>query len=60
MTRELPVHPYWCVVAALALPVALRFLFGFTGSTLTTGAVGSGCARCDPATIEPYLSGLTM
>ena len=40
--------------------LALRFLFGFTGSTLTTGAVGQGCTRCDAAMIEPYLTALTM
>ena len=35
--------------------LVLRFLFGFTGSTLTTGAVGGACTRCDSAAIEPYL-----
>ena len=35
--------------------LVLRFLFGFTGATLTTGAVGAGCTRCDAAAIEPYL-----
>jgi hypothetical protein len=38
--------------------LALRFLFGFTGSTLTSGAVGGGCTRCSAATIEAYLSTL--
>jgi hypothetical protein len=38
--------------------LALRFLFGFTGATLTSGAVGGGCSRCDAAAIEPYLQGL--
>jgi hypothetical protein len=38
--------------------LVLRYLFGFTGGTLTTGAVGGGCSRCDAATIEPYLQGL--
>ena len=34
----------------------LRFLFGFTGSILTTGAVDTqDCTRCDAAAIEPYL-----
>jgi hypothetical protein len=37
----------------------LRFLFGFTGSALTTNAIGGGCTRCDAASIEPYLAGLT-
>ena len=37
----------------------LRFLFGFTGSTLTTGAVDTqNCTRCDAAAIEPYLQTL--
>jgi phosphoheptose isomerase len=34
--------------------LALRFLFGFTGPTLTAGAVGLGCTRCDAAAIEDY------
>ena len=38
--------------------LVLRFLFGFTGATLTTGAVDVDCMRCDAATIEPYLQGL--
>jgi hypothetical protein len=39
--------------------LVLRFLFGFTGTTLTTGAVNLvDCTRCDAATIEPYLQGL--
>jgi hypothetical protein len=37
----------------------LRFLFGFRGNALTSGAVGSECVRCDATTIEPYLAGLT-
>jgi hypothetical protein len=36
----------------------LRFLFGFTGTTLTSGAIGAGCTRCDGATIAPYLATL--
>ena len=36
----------------------VRFLFGFTGTTLTAGAVGGGCSRCDASTIEPYEQGL--
>jgi hypothetical protein len=35
--------------------LVLRFLFGFTGVTLTSGAVGQGCTRCDSAEIVPYL-----
>jgi hypothetical protein len=38
--------------------LALRFLFGFTGTTLTTGAVDVDCMRCDAAAIVPYLQGL--
>ena len=34
----------------------LRYMFGFTGTTLTNGAVGNGCTRCTAATIEPYLA----
>ncbi len=37
----------------------LRFLFGFTGVTLTSSAVGPGCTRCDSAAILPYLNSLT-
>ena len=33
-------------------------MFGFSGTTLTNGAVGNGCTRCDAATIAPYLVGL--
>ena len=38
--------------------LVLRFMFGFTGATLTTGAIGGGCSRCDAAAIESYLQGL--
>jgi hypothetical protein len=38
--------------------LVLRWLFGFTGTTLTANAVGAGCTRCDGSTIEPYLAGL--
>lgn len=34
----------------------LRWLFGFTGNTLTQGAVGGGCSRCSASQIEPFLS----
>jgi hypothetical protein len=36
----------------------LRFFFGFTGTTLTSGAVGPNCTRCDGATILAYLQSL--
>ena len=35
--------------------LVLRYLFGFTGTTLTGGAVGSMCSRCDATMIVPYL-----
>ena len=38
--------------------LVLRFLFGFSGTTLTTGAVDGDCMRCDAAAIVPYLQGL--
>jgi hypothetical protein len=38
--------------------LVLRFLFGFGGTTLTTGAVDADCTRCDAAVIVPYLQGL--
>jgi hypothetical protein len=39
--------------------LVLRFLFGFTGSILTTGDVGGGCGRCDDIAIVQYLEGLS-
>jgi hypothetical protein len=37
----------------------LRFMFGFTGTTLTTNAVAGNCVtRCDSSTILPYLQTL--
>jgi hypothetical protein len=38
--------------------LVLRFLFGFSGAALTTGAVGVDCTRCEAEEIEAYLSGL--
>jgi hypothetical protein len=38
--------------------IALRFIFGFTGATLTANAVGEGCGRCDDASIGPYVAAL--
>jgi hypothetical protein len=38
----------------------LRRLFGFSGSTLTSGALGGGCTRCDAGDIAAYIDGLTM
>lgn len=36
----------------------VRFGFGFTGATLTSGAVGPGCTRCHAPSIEAYLQAL--
>ena len=36
----------------------LRYLFGFTGPALTTGAVGDNCSRCTPEQILEYLDPL--
>jgi hypothetical protein len=36
----------------------LRYLFGFTGTTLTDNATAPDCDRCDAAEIIPYLDGL--
>ncbi len=33
----------------------LRWIFGFTGGSLTTGAVDPDCGRCDPAGIDAYM-----
>jgi hypothetical protein len=33
----------------------LRYLFGFTGTTLTTGAVSATCTRCTAAAITSYI-----
>ena len=39
--------------------LVLRFLFGFTGTTLTAGAVDTGgCTRCNADAILPYLQTL--
>jgi hypothetical protein len=38
--------------------LVLRFLFGFEGAVLTTGAVGAGCTRCEPQVIVSYLKTL--
>ncbi len=38
--------------------LTIRYEFGFTGNTLITGAVGSGCTRCTAAAIEAYLGNL--
>jgi hypothetical protein len=38
--------------------LVLRFLFGFTGAPLVSGAVEAGCTRCDAPAIEAYLGGL--
>ena len=38
--------------------LVLRFLFGFTGATLTNGAIGGGAARSTPAAVAAYLDTL--
>jgi hypothetical protein len=38
--------------------LVLRHLFGFGGSTLTSGALGGGCMRCEAAAIAAYIDGL--
>jgi hypothetical protein len=38
--------------------LVLRYLFGFSGTPLTTGATSSGCNRCDAGTVVPYLQTL--
>ncbi len=38
--------------------LALRYLFGFRGATLITGAIGAGCTRCNAPAIEAYLESL--
>jgi hypothetical protein len=39
--------------------LVVRFMFGFTGPTLVSGAVGAGCTRCTAPAIESYLGSLT-
>ena len=36
----------------------LRYLFGLTGTTLTTGVVGDGATVTESAALESYMSGL--
>jgi hypothetical protein len=38
--------------------LALRWLLGFRGPALVSGAVAPGCKRCSAAAIESFLSGL--
>jgi hypothetical protein len=38
----------------------LRHRFGFSGNSLTTGAVSAGCTRCAAADITAYLNGLGL
>jgi hypothetical protein len=40
--------------------LVLRFLFDFSGASLTTGALGGGCTRCAAGDIETYLDGLAL
>ena len=36
----------------------LRYLFGFTDTALTGGAVAGDCGQCSGAEIVPYLDGI--
>ena len=36
----------------------LRYLFGFRGAALITGAIGAGCTRCDAASLEAHIGSL--
>ena len=38
--------------------IVLRYLFGLTGPSLTSGAVGSGATRSDPNAVLAYLDGV--
>ena len=38
--------------------LAIRYLFGFTGTTLTGGVLGPTATRTDPATVAAYLDGI--
>jgi hypothetical protein len=40
--------------------VVLRRLFGFSGATLTGGALGNGCSPCDAGDIAAYIDDLTL
>ena len=35
--------------------IIIRYLFGFTGDSLTTGAIGADAKRSDPAQVKAYL-----
>jgi hypothetical protein len=37
----------------------LRSSFGFSGATLTTGALGGTCTRCTPAAIASYIASIS-
>ena len=57
---ELDVDGNGAVDALTDTLLALRYVFGFRGNTLITGAVDLvGCTRCDAPAIESYLAGLT-
>jgi hypothetical protein len=38
--------------------LTVRYEFGFTGTSLTDGAVGTGCTRCNAAAISAFLDNL--
>ena len=38
--------------------LTIRYLFGLTGTPLTTGAIGAGATRTDPAAVQGYLDAI--
>jgi hypothetical protein len=36
----------------------MRWLFGFGGSTLVSGALGAGCSRCTASEVSAYIASL--
>ena len=40
--------------------IAIRYLFGLTGTPLTNGALGATATRTDPAAIKSYLDGIRI
>ena len=38
--------------------IVLRYMFGLTGPSLTSGAVGNGATRSDPSAVLAYLNGV--
>jgi hypothetical protein len=40
--------------------LVLRARFGFSGPSLTNGAIGDNCTRCDSTSVLPYINGLGL